>query len=250
MRWKYRKLVVNLGNAVEAVAGAAGAVVARRRPGGGRGRGGLRRRGHRPGVGRGGHGPAGRPAAHARRSTATGGRADRRGRAWPGEPAPSRPTTSTARSCCSAASTGCPTPVNELLQRLAREAAAEPAARRARCPPTRCSPACLRDRRSASRRRHARADLGEPALEEGSLGRRADEAERGAVVRRPPRRSARGGAAGRPGWRAAGASGPGGGRRPPRRSRPGPRPGPSAKATATARFSSTTGDGARRASTA
>ena len=107
MRWKYRKLEVNLGNAARRRRRGGRAVVA----GSSTGRWPRPRRSStlRASTGRPRRRtwPAEATCCACTRSTATGGRADRRGRASPGERAASRPTTSTARSCCSAASTGC-----------------------------------------------------------------------------------------------------------------------------------------------
>ena len=114
MRWKYTKLLMNLGNAVDATcapseaAGDARASGARRR-----------RRGastqpasthtsqdeDRERRGRPAHDPTDRQA----RLAAAG----RRGRASPAAPARSRPTTSTARSCALGREHGVATPVNE-----------------------------------------------------------------------------------------------------------------------------------------
>ena len=107
MRWKYHKLLNNLGNAVDALCGSdadTGAVV---------------RRARAEGVAV--LAAAGIDAVTSEEDTVRGvtrssgpgpppapGRGRRRGRAWPAPPAPSRPTTSTARSSCSVASTGCP----------------------------------------------------------------------------------------------------------------------------------------------
>ena len=128
MRWKYRKLLMNLANAVEALGGPEGRFSAAGPGGAARGQGGAGRRGDRRGELRGGPRAAGRLPADARRRRQGSGRGDRAGRAWPGERAPSRRSTSTARSCCMGALHGVPTPVNALLQRLAIRAAAEGAA--------------------------------------------------------------------------------------------------------------------------
>ena len=139
---------------------------------------------------------------------------------------------------------GVATPVNELFQRLAGEAAA--GAR----PPGRLSADEVLALPSPSRgiARSGRRDVGQPALEERPLGRRVDErrARRGTVGRlagRPSRRSRSARVAGR--WWARARRGSAATASTTAR----PAAGPSANATATARFSSTTGDGARRAST-
>ena len=67
-----------------------------------------RGRRHRRGQPRGGRRPPGRRLPVGWRRRPRRGRARRRGRAWPGARARSRPTTSTARSCCWAGSTACP----------------------------------------------------------------------------------------------------------------------------------------------
>ncbi len=106
-RWKWRKLITNLGNAIEAVCGPAarGGTIGRRAAA--EGEACLAAAGivaasteedrERRGI-----------FSGSNRLPARGGRADRRGRAWPARLRASSPTTSTARSSSSDASTGCP----------------------------------------------------------------------------------------------------------------------------------------------
>ena len=107
MRSKYQKLLMNLGNSIEATCGPSargGELAARAKA---EGVAVLDGRGNRLRHRRGGRRPSRRPPAHA---------SDRRSAPWRGldlaelrsrAPAPSRPTSSTARSCCSAGSTAC-----------------------------------------------------------------------------------------------------------------------------------------------
>ena len=125
MRWKYRKLLMNLANAAEALCRAGGPVQSP-------GQGGAARRGGARWLRPASTWPAPRRTGSDGATTSrwppphrASGRAGRAGRAWPAGPAPSRPSSSTGRSSCWAASTVCPTPVNALLERLAVRAAAE-----------------------------------------------------------------------------------------------------------------------------
>ena len=105
MRWKYRKLLMNLANAIEALSGPGRAVQPAGQ--GGRSARGTRRwprRVSRRSAGR-RTGSAGATPCSWRRRRRGSGRAGRAGRAWPAGPARSRPSTSTARSSCWAAST-------------------------------------------------------------------------------------------------------------------------------------------------
>ena len=99
---------------------------ARRAPAGvDRGRGRARRRRHRRGDAARRTPPAAATASSGVATPPARVPAGRRGRAWPGGPGRSRPTTSTARSCCSGRLHDVPTPVNLLLQQLAASAARE-----------------------------------------------------------------------------------------------------------------------------
>ena len=107
-RWKYTKLLLNLGNPIDALcpptttpAGCAELATAPR------GRPVLDGRRHRPRQRRRGPRPARRHAAHRPVGGTARGRAGRRGRAWPAA-SRSRSTTSTARSSCSAGCTAWP----------------------------------------------------------------------------------------------------------------------------------------------
>jgi 2-dehydropantoate 2-reductase len=100
MRWKYAKLLSNLGNAIEAVCGpqAGGGELAKV----------VRHEGEAV-LRAAGIAHASWAASSSRSAPSTGGDGSGapRGRAWRAQPAASRPTTSTGRSCCWAASTGC-----------------------------------------------------------------------------------------------------------------------------------------------
>ena len=124
MRWKYRKLLMNLANAVEALSGPEAQVRPTGARGAARGEGRPRRGGHRRGQRRGGSRPAGRPPP----AVADASGEWQGGSSWQ----------SLARGAGSieaeflngeivllGALHGVPTPVNALLQRLAVRAAAE-----------------------------------------------------------------------------------------------------------------------------
>ena len=128
MRWKYRKLLMNLANAVEALCGPEGRFGAAGPRGAARGQGGAGRGGHRRGQLRGGPRAAGRLPPDARRRSSGEWQG---GSSWQ----------SLARGAGSIEAEflngeivllgglhGVPTPVNALLQRLAVRAAAEGAA--------------------------------------------------------------------------------------------------------------------------
>ena len=124
MRWKYRKLINNLSNAIDALCGPderVGTLSARLRD---EAMACLAAAGDRVRVAGGGLGAAGNGVAVGKRGRAVAARVRRCGRAWRGA-SRSKPTTSTARSCSSAGSTVCPTPINAGLLELVKQAARE-----------------------------------------------------------------------------------------------------------------------------
>ena len=108
LRRKRAKLLMNLANVLDAACGPdPGWRPARRPRAASEGVAVLRRRRPRPTPARRRTAPGAATTSACGRSTASGGAAGRPGRAWPGARAPPRPTSSTARSSCSAASTAC-----------------------------------------------------------------------------------------------------------------------------------------------
>ena len=106
MRWKYGKLLGNLGNGLQALLGR-DVPDGLRGAGPRRGRGGARRGRHRAHLASEEAAERGDQVAAPAGAAARSGPAAPPGRVWPGVPAPPRPTTSTARSCCSAGCTAC-----------------------------------------------------------------------------------------------------------------------------------------------